>query len=161
MEEHGSMRRTTARAERFGQIERLLLSSQYPLSKAEIARRTGVNRSTIGRMEQAMTDQGIPLRYDDEGRLYIERNAYLHTIRLKLDEAVVLYLASRLLARYSIKPNTHVTHALEKLGVALQGVASNMGRHIVVTSRALAANAPQACDHQQKILEVLGRGWAE
>lgn len=161
VKDHGPTSRSIARSERFGQIERLLLTSQHPLTKAEIARRTGVNRSTIGRMEQAMTNQGIPLRYDDEGRLYIERSAYLHTIRLKLDEAVVLYLASRLLARYSTKPNTHVTQALEKLGVALQGVAPNMAQPIMATSRALAANTSKGHDHQQRILEVLGRGWAE
>jgi predicted DNA-binding transcriptional regulator YafY len=112
-------------------------------------------------MEQSMVDQGIPLRYDDEGRLYIDREAYVSNIRLKLDEAVVVFLAGRLLARYSDKPNAHVVNALEKLGTALYALAPSVGRHIVATSTALAATLPPEADHQQRILEILGRSWAE
>ncbi len=155
------MYRAFGRSERYGQIERLLLSSRTPLSKAEIARRTGVHRATIGRMEQEMIDQGIPLRYDDNGHLYIERGAYLSNIRLKLDEAVVLFLAARLLARYSDAPNANVVNVLEKLGSALHEVAAPLGRHIVATSSALRASLPAEAQHHQRTLEVLGRGWAE
>lgn len=155
------MQRAQARSERFHQIERLLLTSPVPLSKAEIARRVGVNRSTIGHMEQPMLDQGIPLRYDDRGYLYIERTGYLSTLRLKLDEAIAVFLAARLLARYSDTPNTHVVQALEKLGVSLHGIAPALGRHIISTSAALADSLPSEPPPQQRVLEVLGRGWAE
>ena len=155
------MNRVDARSERYLQIERLLLTSREPLSKAKIARRTGVNRSTVGRMEAAMAEMGIPISYDDQMRLYIDRTNYLSTIRLKLDEAVVLYLATRLLARYSDKPNTHVTHLLEKLGASVNGVAPAVADHIIATSSSLKSSLPATPVRDQTILEVLGKGWAE
>ena len=155
------MNRASARSERFLQVERLLRSSPTPLSKAEIARRTGVNRATIGRMEEAMLAQGIPLRYDEHSRLYLDKTAYLSTIRLKQDEAVVLYLAARLLEHYSDKPNIHVANALEKLGATLHATTPVAGEYVVASSNLLHAEKPIKPTHEQIVLETLGRGWVE
>lgn len=63
------MNRTFSKAERVGQVQRLLLTSRVALSQAEIARRCQVHRATIGRMIQGMVDEGIPIRYDDQGHM--------------------------------------------------------------------------------------------
>ena len=133
------MTRAFAKSDRIGQVERLLLTSRVPLSQAEIARRCEVHRSTIGRLVQGMVDDGIPVRLTDEGLVYIERTAYISKIHLKLHEALAVFLACRLLARYSDKPNAHTIAALEKLGASLHTVMPGLGQHIGGTSLALKA----------------------
>lgn len=155
------MTRAFAKSGRINQVEQLLLTSRVPLSQAEIARRCEVHRSTIGRLLQDMIDHGIPVREDEHGLWHIERTAYLSTLKLKLHEAVALYLAGRLLARYSDKPNTHTVEALGKLGVALQGVMPVLSTHIARTSRVLHARLPTPKSTYQHTLETLTHAWAE
>jgi predicted DNA-binding transcriptional regulator YafY len=159
--ERNIMKRAFAKSGRINQVERLLLSSRAHLSQSEIARRCEVNRSTIGRLIQDMIDAEIPLRQDEQGLWYIERTAYISTIKLRLDEAVALYLAGRLLARYSDKPNAHTVEALSKLGVALQGVMPNLGDHIARTSNDLRIKLPKQVQLHQRVLETMTRAWAD
>jgi CRISPR-associated endonuclease/helicase Cas3 len=154
------MNRAFAKSSRISQVERLLLTSRTHLSQAEIARRCDVHRSTIGRLIQDMVDNEIPVRLDDEGLVYIERTAYISTLRLKLHEAMAVFLAGRLLARYSDKPNTHAVEALDKLGSALRGVMPELGQHIMSTSTALRGRLPQQAHEQQRVLEKLTEAWA-
>lgn len=154
------MNRAFAKSGRIGQVERLLLASRAHLSQAEIARRCDVHRSTIGRLIQDMIDNEIPVRIDDDGLIYLERTAYLSTIRLRLHEAVAIFLAGRLLARYSDKPNAHTVEALDKLGVTLQGVMPHLGQHITSTSATLRAHLPKQLSDYQRVLEKLTEAWA-
>ncbi len=155
------MNRAFAKSGRINQVERLLLTSRAHLSQAEIARRCEVHRATIGRLLQDMVDSEIPLREDEQGLWYIERTAYISTLKLKLHEALALYLAGRLLARYSDKPNTHTIEALNKLGVSLQGVMPELGTHITRTSAALQERMPKQKSQYQHTLETLTQAWAE
>lgn len=155
------MNRAFAKAERIGQVERLLLASRVPLTQADIARRCDVHRATIGRLIPDMIANGIPVRYDDEDRVYLERTAYLSTLKLKLHEALALYLAGRLLARYSDKPTTATVEALDKLGIALQGVMPTIGQHIVRTSAELHNRLPKQASAYQRVLETLTNAWAD
>lgn len=154
------MTRAFAKSNRIGQVERLLLASRVPLSQAEIARRCEVHRSTIGRLVQDMVDDGIPVRLTDEGLVYVERTAYISRLHLKLHEATAVFLACRMLARYSDKPNSHTVEALEKLGVSLQSVMPGLGGHIATTSAALRSRLPKQSDDQQRVLERLTEAWA-
>lgn len=154
------MNRAFAKSGRISQVERLLLTSRTHLSQAEIARRCDVHRSTIGRLLQDMVDNEIPVRIDDEGLIYIERTAYISTLRLKLHEAMAVFLAGRLLARYSDKPNTHAVEALNKLGSALRGVMPELGQHITSTSAALHGRLPKQAYERQRVLEKLTEAWA-
>lgn len=154
------MNRAFAKSGRISQVERLLLASRTHLSQAEIARRCDVHRSTIGRLVQDMIENEIPVRIDDEGLIYIERTAYVSTIKLKLHEAIALFLAGRLLARYSDKPNAHSVEALGKLGTALQGVMPPLGQHIMSTSAVLRGRLPKQVSEHQRVLEKLTEAWA-
>jgi len=84
-----------------------------------------------------MVDDGIPVRLTEQGLVYVERTAYLSRIHLKLHEAAAMFLACRLLARHSDKPNQHTVIALEKLGAALQAKLPQIGQHVADTSAAL------------------------
>src|SRR5262249_24468151 len=154
------MTRAFAKSGRIGQVERLLLASRTHLSQAEIARRCDVHRSTIGRLVDDMIQNEIPVRVDDDGLLFIERTAYISTLKLKLHEAMALFLAGRLLARYSDKPNAHAIEALEKLGTALGGVMPPLGQHITSTSTVLRGRLPKEAQDHQRVLEKLTEAWA-
>ncbi|KAB8141441.1 WYL domain-containing protein [Chloroflexia bacterium SDU3-3] len=155
-----AMNRTFARSERYLQIEKLLLATKVPLSQAEIARRCGVSPATISRMVQSLADTDLPLRVDEHGWLYLERTAYISTLRLRLHEAMSLFLAGRLLARYSDRPNAHTVEALEKLGLSLQGVMPHLGGHMVATAAALRQRLPRQASEHQRALEKLTEAWA-
>ena len=155
------MTRAFAKSNRIGQVERLLLNSRVPLSQAEIARRCEVHRSTIGRLIQDMIEEGIPIRTTEDDLIFIERTAYISKIHLKLHEALSTFLACRLLARYSDKPNAHTVTTLEKLGVSLQAVMPALGLHIGGTTTALHARLPKEASDYQRTLEKLTEAWAE
>jgi len=150
-----------SRSQLLDQVENLLKMSRQPLSQADLARRCGVNRSTIGRLERSLVKRGVPLRYDDQKRWYIDRNAYITSIKLQRDEALTVYLACRLLARYSDKPNQHIVVALEKMAVALDAISRPLGNHINNTTQALRSRLPSIPSHHQYVLETLGQAWME
>ncbi|HEU4328803.1 MAG TPA: CRISPR-associated endonuclease Cas3'' [Roseiflexaceae bacterium] len=154
------MTRAFGRSDRIGQVERLLLTSRIPLSKAEIARRCEVHRATIGRMVQSMIDAGIPVRTTEDDLLYIERTDYLSTVHLKLHEALAVFLACRMLARYSDKPNTHTVAALEKLGASLHKAMPQLSHHIGSTTQTLRGRLPNQASLHQRALERLTEAWA-
>jgi predicted DNA-binding transcriptional regulator YafY len=155
------MNHAESRSELLDQVERLLRFSATPLSKAEIARRCGVDRATIGRLEKSLVARGVPLRYDEAKHWYLDRRAYITHVKLTLDEALGVYLACRLLARYSDKPNVHVVGALEKMALALDAIAPSFATHISVTTQALRAQLPPLPSTHQRTLEVLAQAWAE
>jgi CRISPR-associated endonuclease/helicase Cas3 len=155
------MNRAFSKSNRIGQVQRLLLISRVPLTQAEIARRCEVNRSTIHHLIQDMVDEGIPIRTTEKGLIYIERTAYISTLHLKLHEALATFLACRLLARYSDKPNTHAVTTLEKLGASLQAVMPALGQHIENTTAGLQSRLPKELSDYQRTLEKLTEAWAE
>ncbi|HJT59975.1 MAG TPA: WYL domain-containing protein, partial [Ktedonobacteraceae bacterium] len=156
-----NMNHAESRSQLLDQVERLLRMSHKPLSQAEIARSCGVNRSTISRLEQSLIKRGVPLRYDEQNHWYIDRSAYVTSIKLQLDEALSVYLACRLLVRYSDKPNQHIVVALEKMAVALDTISRPLGNHINNTTQALRSRLPATPSHHQQILETLGQAWME
>lgn len=155
------MRRAQGKSARMLQVERYLLAQREPISQAEVARVCGVNRSTINRMLADLEDFGVPIVQDDKGRISINRDGYLTHIRLTLDESMAVFLAARLLARYSDKPNPHAVEALLKLGLALeQGIAPQIGKHITRTSEALRERHGAIQHNYLRTLETLTKAWS-
>lgn len=155
------MSHAVSKSELLDRVEQLLSTSAVPLSKAEIARQCGVDRSTIGRLEESLIYRGVPLRYNEVGHWYIDRRAYITHVKLTHDEALSVYLASRLLARYSDKPNVHMIVALEKLAGALGRISQPLGKHIHKTTQALRTQLPPSPSSHQRKLEILGQAWTE
>lgn len=154
------MERTISRATRMQQVERLLLTSKVHLSQADLARRCDVHRSTIHRLIQDLIDSGVPISVDEQQRLYIDPVSYVTAVRLSLHEALSIFLAGRLLARQSDKPNLHTVQALEKLGAALHRPLPALGQHIATTSHMLRARLPAQPGAYQRVFERLAEAWA-
>ena len=100
------MNRAEEKAQRLLQIEKLLWAHPEGLTRAEIARRLDVNRSTITKYLDA--NQLPPGIYEDDldgNKLKMDRNADLTKTSFSLHEVLAIHLATRLLATRSDKQN--------------------------------------------------------
>jgi hypothetical protein len=78
-----------------------------------------------------LENNGVPI-WSADGRDGILRERYVTSVRLNLHEATALFLASRLLSRYSDENHPHVVRAMEKLAAAMP--RDMMQRHIQRTA---------------------------
>jgi CRISPR-associated endonuclease/helicase Cas3 len=158
--EEGTMQRAVGKAERLLQIEALLLTYPEGLSQAEIARRTGVHRSTIMRSLPDLTSQ-FAVHETDEGWLAIDRDHYLMDVKLTLHEAMAVHLAARLMATRSDKRNPHAAAALRKLGLALEKLAPRVSEHLKASAEVMEDQAQRHDPVYLDVLETLTRAWSD
>jgi CRISPR-associated endonuclease/helicase Cas3 len=154
------MERAATKAERLLQIEALLLAHPNGLSQSEIARRAGVNRSTIHRSLPDLTRRFAVYETDD-GRLVIDRDQYLTQVRLTLHEALAVHLAARLMATRTDKHNPHAASALRKLGVALEKLAPLISSHLAASADVMDDAARRHDPAYLHTLETLTRAWSQ
>jgi len=154
------MERATTKAERLLQIEALVLVHPEGLTQAEIARRVGVNRSTIYRYLPDLTKRFAVYETDD-GRLAIDRDQYLTQVRLTLHEAMAVHLAARLMATRMDKHNPHAASALRKLGIALEPLGPLISSHLTASADVMDDAARRHDPVYLEVLESLTRAWSE
>ena len=155
------MNRAEEKAQRLLQIEKLLWAHPEGLTRAEIARRLGVNRSTITKYLDA--DQLPPGIYDDDldgNKLKMDRNADLTKTSFSLHEVLAIHLATRLLATRSDKQNPHAASALRKLGMALQRLDKNVSGHLLRSADVMDEDANFRDPVYLKVLETLTEAWS-
>lgn len=152
--------RWSKKSDRLLQLEHLLLAHPQGLRRAELARRLGVNRSTVTRDIRDLSD-ALPLVEEDDGRLWIDPARTLAHLRLSLDECLALHLAARLYTARSDRHNPPAAAALRKLGLALEPMAPLIGRHICRSADAV--DSPDRRDDPQYLasLAALVRAWAQ
>jgi predicted DNA-binding transcriptional regulator YafY len=151
------MKRTGVKANRISQIETLLLAHPNGLTQAEIARRLGVHRSTILRN---LADINGPV-YEDHGRLFIDREAFLVHVHFNLHEAMTIHLAARLFATRADRQNPHAAAALRKLGLAIERLAPRISRHILDSAGWIERCCTWCDPLYLQVLEKLTVAWAE
>jgi len=154
------MSRAETKTARLFLIEDLLLAHPEGLSQSDIARKLGVNRSTVNRYLPDLP-QHIYIDDMDGNRWKIDRQAYLVNVRFNLNEAMAVHLASRLLATRMDRQNPHAASALQKLGLSLRTLAPFVNRYMVQS-----ANRMSSSEHKQdpvylQALEKLTLAWAE
>jgi len=153
------MSRAENKASRLLQIEAMLLSHPEGLAQSEIARRLGVNRSTVGRY---LPDLPKHIYIDDDGRWRLDREAYLVQVRFSLHEALAVHLASRLLATRMDRQNPHAAAALRKLGTALERLAPRISQHLGQSADIMDdVNLQRQDPVYLQVLEKLTLAWAE
>jgi len=152
------MERAANKADRLLQLEALLLAHPAGLRRAEIARRLGVHRSTIGRDVDDLS-QRVPI-WQSGPRLGINRDDYQVGLRLTMHEAMAVHLAARLLAGHCDKHNPHAGAALRKLGLALEKLAPLVSQHLQRSADAMDCAAQRRDPVYLEVLETLTRAWS-
>jgi proteasome accessory factor B len=150
------MDRIQSKATRLQRLEHLLYNSPLGLRVPDLAERCGVDRRTIYRDLGALEEMGVPL-WQDAGRYGINRERYLSTVRLNLNEAIALYFAARLLSHHSDEHNPHVVGALQKLAAGLpdRTISEHLSRVAdVIRQRNLRSD-------YIRVLETITRAWAD
>jgi predicted DNA-binding transcriptional regulator YafY len=132
-------------------------SGESGVPVTEIARLTGMTTRTVYRDINALDSElGIPIFQAGRGRYGIERKFFLPPLRLSIPEAIVLFLAARLIARWSDEYDAAVVSAFTKLADLLpQPVA----RHVAATMLAVGEHRPN--EPFTRSFATVSRGWAE
>jgi predicted DNA-binding transcriptional regulator YafY len=148
--------RIQSKAARLRRIEHRLYNTPQGLRVVQLAEYCGVDRRTVYRDLASLEEMGVPV-WEDGGRYGIDRESYLSTIRLNLNEAVALFFAVRLLAHHSDEHNPHVVSALSKLAAGLPD--TTISSHIARAADVIRAK-PLRSDYVRG-LEAITRAWAD
>jgi proteasome accessory factor B len=123
----------------------------------EIARLTGMNKRTVYRDIRALEDElAVPVFSAGRGHYGIDRKFFLPPLRLSVPEAIILFLASRLIRRWSDEYDTAVVSAFTKLADLLP---QPIARHVAATMLEVGANDPNSAF--SRTFAAVARGWAE
>ena len=151
------MSRIENKSERLTQIEALLMDHPEGLTQAQIARRLGVHRSTIHRN---LADLNAPV-FEEDGRIVIDREAYLVNLRLNLHEALAIHLAGRLMATRLDRQNPHAASAFRKLGIALEKLAPQISQFVRSSANSFDNDTKLQDPRYLQVLEKLTTAWAK
>ena len=143
--------------DRLEQIKVMFLRRPEGVGTREIAQLLGVSQRTARRYVIELSERGRLPVYR-QGRVWkLMEGGHMDPlrIRLNLDEALALYLATRMLSAYSDKHNPHMVASLLKLAEVLPEV---IGEHVERAAEAVSQRrlAPQYLN----VLEGLTRAWA-
>ncbi len=123
----------------------------------EIAQLTGMTTRTVYRDIRALENElSMPVFEAGRGRYGIEKKYFLPPLRLSVPEAIVLFLATRLIARWSDEYDQAVISAFTKLADLLP---QPIARH--VTAAMLSVGQHSANEPFTRNFANVARGWAE
>jgi len=132
-------------------------STEQGVPVSEIARLTGMNVRTVYRDLRALEDElAMPIFQAGRGRYGIERRFFLPPLHLTVPEAIVLFLAARLIARWSDESDQVVISAFMKIANELP---QPIARHVTATM--LVIGEQRLNEPFTAIFNVVARGWAE
>lgn len=151
------MSRIENKSARLAQIEALLMDHPEGLTQSQIASRLGVHRSTILRN---LADLRAPT-FEENGRIIIDREAYLVNLRLNLHEALAIHLAGRMMTTRLDRQNPHAASAFRKLGVALERLAPQISRFVRSSANSFDNDTKLQDPRYLQVLEKLTIAWAK
>jgi len=132
-------------------------SGEQGVAVSDIARLTGMTTRTVYRDINALDDElGVPVFQAGRGRYGIDRKFFLPPLHLTVPEAIVLFLASRLIARWADQYDAAVVSAFTKLADALP---QPIARHVAATMLTVGASDPD--EPFSRSFSAVARGWAE
>ncbi len=147
------MGRGSSRAERLREMERLYYQRAY--SDAEMAKRLGVNRTTVYR-DRLELERHVPLVEEAPGKWRIDRRAYISQIRVNIKEALTLYIAARREAQRMRSGYPSMASALEKLALALR---KPMSERLVRSAEKILSKKVNRT--QEAVFETIAHAWVD
>lgn len=143
------------RVARLVRLHALLSAAPQGLHVNEIAHHLEISRRTAYRDLLALTEQRFPL-HSERGRWRLDPSYRLRPVNLTLDEAMALFIASRLAHHHADERNRALEQAFEKLAQVLPATLSS---HVLATVRTMQERPANA--NFTRALEVITRAWAE
>jgi proteasome accessory factor B len=143
------------RSARIKQLEDILREHPDGLRVIELSKLCGVDRRTIYRDLQDMQRMGIPL-WQAQGRFGIEREQYLTSLPINLNEAVMLLWALRLMNLQTESENPHRRSLIKKIIYTLPPELSDY----LKTVRDAFPDYPLD-NREVKVIENVTRAWAD
>ncbi len=144
------------RLARFYRVTTYLESHPEGATPDQIAAFVGMSRRNAYRDLRALQEElDIPL-WAERGRWGISDRAFLPAFRLTRAEAMAVFLAARLMARYADAYDPDLAAAFQKLGEALPPV---LARHVQRTLDVMAARPLDPVGSRN--LHLLTQAWAE
>jgi predicted DNA-binding transcriptional regulator YafY len=132
-------------------------SGENGVAVSEIAKLTGMTTRTVYRDINALDEElGVPVFQAGRGRYGIDHKFFLPPLRLSVPEAIVLFLASRLIARWSDQYDASVVSAFTKLADTLP---QPIARHVAASMLSIGAADPN--EPFSRSFSAVARGWAE
>ncbi len=145
------------KAERLMQLELLLLSHPEGMRRAEIARRLGVHRSTIGRyVEELKKHMDI---YEDGFIIKLTAREDMDMMKLSVYESLAFNLSAELLASHVEFQNPHLASGLRKIAGNMRTYAPTMSENLDAVAEAIEVGAKRTNPKFIKALEVLTDSW--
>lgn len=122
----------------------------------EVARRTGMSPRTVYRDLNALQNEMLVPLWSDGGRWGVQPGAFLPAMRLTLQEAMAVFLAARLMARYADRFDPSLASAFSKLEESLPDA---MHGHVERTLDEMARRRTDEA-YNRRVAD-LARAWAE
>jgi proteasome accessory factor B len=144
------------RLARFYVVVRYLEAHPEGALPADLARFLGVSRRTAYRDLRALEEEILIPIWAERGRWGLAEGALLPAFRLTLGEAMAVFLAARLMAKYADAYDPVLSSAFVKLSQALPEV---LGAHIQRTLDVMARRPPDP--EGSRRLRALTQAWAE
>lgn len=136
---------------------RILASHPEGLTRAELARKLGVNRSTITRYLE-----NCPIPVMVRGKLIkIAPTAELMELKLTIHEAMSLHLACRLLAQRLDRAYSPAASMVEKLVRTMEEWGSPLTAAVQYAAQSLRGKNKNRDKHFEKTLDTLAEAWIE
>lgn len=145
------------KAERLMQLELLLLSHPEGMRRADIARRLGVHRSTVGRYIDELKKQSDIC--EDGYIIKLSPSEDTDTMKLSVYESLAFNLSAELLADHVEFQNPHLASGLRKIAGNMRTYAPTMSESLHAAAEAIELGSRQSDSQFMKILEVLTDSW--
>ncbi|MDC7221817.1 MAG: WYL domain-containing transcriptional regulator [Spirochaetales bacterium] len=148
------------RTERIKLIEELLLENNKGWTRAELARRFEVDRSTLKRdIDYILQKNYLPLRLEGD-KIFLQSDAYLSNIKMDVNEMLALHLATRLLVKKSSFASRHYASLLRKISQSFGNHSQLISRYISDTADGLDELEKTKESHRRtKRLEDMNEAW--
>ncbi len=145
------------KAERLMQLELLLLSHPEGMRRAEIARRLGVHRSTIGRYVDVLKKH-MDI-FEDGYIIKLAPREDMDIMKLSIYESLAFNLSAELLANHVEFQNPHLASGLRKIAGNMRTYAPTMSENLDAVAEAIEVGAKKTNPKFIHTLEVLTDSW--
>lgn len=145
------------KGERLMQLELLLLSHPEGMRRAEIARRLGVHRSTVGRyIDELKKHTDVE---EDKYLIKIGAKEDMDIMKLSVYESLALNLSAEMLAKHDPMQTPHLASGLRKIAGNMRNYAPNVSNNINAVAEQIETAGNKPLPSFTETLEVIIDAW--